>query len=369
MERCRDSHSLYLHYMGVSAPGSGLPIFVKAAYVDDQQIWAYSSNTGRAVPVAPWLKKNTDPEYWEGETIIAKGAEALYKYEVKLGMKRFNHTKGLHFVQVFNGCELRDDGSTAGYELYRYDGGEYMYLDIKTATFIPTSAPAQIITQRWNSPDVKMGERTKYYLEDVCIRSLKIFLEYGREDLERRVQPRVKVMGRESGEVTKLHCLAYGFYPRAVDVKWMKNRADEVPTYQTTHVIPNPDGTYQIRVSVEVIPQEGDSYSCYVDHSSLEEPLLVDWDPEQEVPLSVIISVGVISVLVLIAVVVGVVIYRRKKDDHTADGDHAMREVAEFPSNRSHVQSILLPAAVTESRNADVNTDLSLGILSVRETK
>ncbi|XP_066437468.1 class I histocompatibility antigen, F10 alpha chain-like isoform X2 [Eleutherodactylus coqui] len=313
-----DSHSLRYCYMGVWAPGTGIPEFFKVGYVDDRQTWVYSSDTGRAVPVAPWMKEV--PEYWEAESKISKGEETLFKYEIKIFMNRFNHTEGLHFVQVITGCELRDDGSTTGYEQFRYDGREYMYLDVQAATYIPTMAEAQITTERWNSPDVRMWEGTKYYLEKVCIPNLKGYMESGRQDLERRVQPGVKVMGWESGEITKLHCLVYGFYPRAVDVKWIKNRTDEVPTYQTTHVLPNPDGTYQIRVTAEVIPQEGDSYSCYVDHSSLEKPLFVDWDPEQDVPWSVIISVGVISVFVLMAAVVEVIIYRRKKDNYTAAG-------------------------------------------------
>ncbi|CAJ0951321.1 unnamed protein product [Ranitomeya imitator] len=93
----------------------------------------------------------------------------------------------------------------------------------------------------------------------------------GRFDPE--VRPQVKVSGQEKGDAMKLHCQVYGFYPRPVDVKWM-NGKDEVHSYETTRVLPNPDGTYQIRVSTEVTPKDGDSYSCYVDHSSLEEPLL-----------------------------------------------------------------------------------------------
>ncbi|XP_066435933.1 major histocompatibility complex class I-related gene protein-like isoform X2 [Eleutherodactylus coqui] len=314
-------YPLRVLYIGVSAPGSGIPELSRAVYVDDLQAELYNSDIGRVVPVAPWMNK-MGPEYWESETKIIKEDEALFRHEVKLMMKALNQTEGFHFVQVFTACKLRDDNSSEGFLKYTYDGNQSMYLDVPTATYIPTMPGAEIATQRWNSPSIRMGEIHKKELENICVERLVRFTDHGREYLERKVRPGVKVMRREPGEVTMLHCLVYGFYPRAVDVKWMKNRTDEVPTYQTTHVLPNPDGTYQIRVSVEVIPQEGDSYSCYVDHSSLEEPLLVDWDPEQEVPLSVIISVGVISVLVLIAVVVGVVIYRKKKNNYMAAGDH-----------------------------------------------
>ncbi|CAJ0951327.1 unnamed protein product [Ranitomeya imitator] len=125
-----------------------------------------------------------------------------------------------------------------------------------------------------------------------------------------RVRPRVKVTGRVSGDVTKLHCQVYGFHPRPVDVKWM-NGEDEVHSYKTTHVLPNPDGTYQIRASAEVTPKYGDSYSCYVDHSSLEEPLLVQWEPPQASHLTVVITV-VSIVLILTPVIAGVILYTSK---------------------------------------------------------
>ncbi|XP_056419875.1 BOLA class I histocompatibility antigen, alpha chain BL3-7-like isoform X4 [Hyla sarda] len=132
------------------------------------------------------------------------------------------------------------------------------------------------------------------------------------------VRPGVKVTGLESGKVTKLHCWVYGFHPRAVDVKWMKNKVDDVPTYDATRILPNPDGTYQIRVTAEVIPQEGNSYSCYVDHSSLEEPLYVKWEPRQHSAPAVIISVVVFIILLLSFVIAGVLIYKKKNDTYTA---------------------------------------------------
>ncbi|CAJ0939695.1 unnamed protein product [Ranitomeya imitator] len=110
------------------------------------------------------------------------------------------------------------------------------------------------------------------------------------------IRPQVKVSGQEKGDTVKLHCQVYGFHPRAVDVKWMKNKEDEVHSYETTHVLPNPDGTYQIRVSAEVTPKDGDRYSCYVDHRSLEEPLYIVWEPEKS-------SVWVIAVVVALVII------------------------------------------------------------------
>ncbi|KAM4019733.1 class I histocompatibility antigen, F10 alpha chain-like isoform 2-T2 [Anomaloglossus baeobatrachus] len=216
-----DTHSLRHYFIGVSAPGSGWPEFSVVGYVDDQQISSYSSDTGRTVPVAPWIKEKEGQEYWRQVTLFDKEVEVLFRLEVKLWKKRLNHTE---------------------------------------------------------------------------------------------VRPRVKVSGQEKGDTMKLHCQVYGFHPRAVDVRWM-NGEDEVPLYETTDVIPNPDGTYQIRVSAEVTPKEGDRFSCYVDHSSLEEPLLVQWETKQSTVPAVIISAVVIIIVVLTSV--GIIIYKKKKKNYS----------------------------------------------------
>ncbi|XP_069602440.1 class I histocompatibility antigen, F10 alpha chain-like isoform X2 [Ranitomeya imitator] len=309
---CSDPHSLRYYETGVSAPGSGLPEYSYVGYVDDREIVNYNSDSGRCEPRVQWMKKVEDG-YWERETQNGKQYEAWYRHNVRTAMSRFNQSTGFHIVQLMYGCERGDDGSITGYYQFGYDGREFMALDTRTWTYVPTMAQAQITTQRWNSAEEQVGEIDKNYLENICIEWLQKHVENGREDLERRVQPQVKVSGQEKGDAMKLHCQVYGFHPRAVDVKWMKNGEDEVHSFETTNVLPNPDGTYQIRVSAEVTPKEGDSYSCYVDHSSLEEPLNIVWEPKRSVTVVVVAVVVAVLVVILLAVVIGVLIYKKKK--------------------------------------------------------
>ncbi|XP_066451464.1 class I histocompatibility antigen, F10 alpha chain-like isoform X4 [Eleutherodactylus coqui] len=299
-----DSHSLRYYHTGVSAPGSGIPEYSIVGYVDDQEIVNYNSVSRRALPRAEWMKE--EPEYWERNTQRAKGNEAISRRGVRTLMERFNQTGGFHTYQRMIGCELDDDGSIRGYQQFRYDGGEFMALDTQTWTYTATMSQALITTQRWNSPEVRLGEILRNYLQNECIDWLKKYVENGREELERRVQPTVKVSGQHKDGTLMLHCQVYGFHPRRVDVKWMKNGVDDVPTYETTHVLPNPDGTYQIRVSADVMPGEDDSYSCYVDHSSLGAPLNIVWEPPSS-------RVTPVVVALLVAAVVGFLLYRRKK--------------------------------------------------------
>ncbi|KAG8553027.1 hypothetical protein GDO81_003229 [Engystomops pustulosus] len=316
-----DSHFLQYYHLAVSAPVSGLPEYSSVGYVDDQQIVNYNSDSRRSKPKVRWMEK-IEPEYWETNTQTEKGNEALYKNRVKVTMDHFKQTEGFHYFQVMHGCELRDDGSFTGYLQYGYDGRELLYLDTQTWTFMPSIPEAQITTQTWNSPEVQWGKRMKIYLENECIEGLQKHVKNGREDLERRVQPKVKISGQESDDgILTLHCLAHRFHPRAVDVKWVKNMVDDVPTYETTHVLPNPDGTYQIRVSVDVRPKEGDTYSCYVDHSSLTEPLHIVWEPNKPRVWVVPVAIAVVVALLGAGAVAGFLWCRKKKDGYKATGN------------------------------------------------
>ncbi|KAM3911166.1 class I histocompatibility antigen, F10 alpha chain-like isoform 2-T3 [Leptodactylus fuscus] len=280
--------------------------------MDDREIVNYNTDSGRYHPRVQWIEK-VEPEHWKAHTQLCKQEEAVYTQDVKIVMSSFNQTGGFHFYQVMFGCELGDDGSISGFEQHGYDGKEFMSLDTQTWTYIPTVSQAQISAQKLNSPKERVGERHKNYLENICIYRLKKYMKDGREDLERRVQPEVKVSGQEKDETLTLHCQVYGFHPKQVDVKWMKNGKDDVPTYQTTHTLPNPDGTYQIRVTAEVIPKEGDSYSCYVDHSSLPEPMKIVWEPKSlNVRVILITAAGVIALLA--GGVGGFLLYKKKKD-------------------------------------------------------
>ncbi|CAH2314634.1 MHC class Ia alpha antigen [Pelobates cultripes] len=197
---------------------------------------------------------------------------------------------GFHSFQEMYGCELRDDGSTSGYWQYGYDGKDFLALDTERGVYYPLTDRAQLSAQRWNDPEVRAGERAKYYLQTECIEWLNKYIEFGKEELDRRIPPEVKVSSQQSDGVSKLHCQVYGFYPRDVDVIWKRNGI-EIPFDETKQVLPNTDGTYQITVTVEVPPDEREKYSCHVDHSSLNETLIVTWGKlhERSVSVSVLI--------------------------------------------------------------------------------
>ncbi|XP_018413603.1 PREDICTED: major histocompatibility complex class I-related gene protein-like [Nanorana parkeri] len=274
---CADRHSLRYYRTGVSSPGSGLPAYSSIGYVDDQQITNYNSDTRQNLPKTEWMKKMKS-EYWERETKYYQKAELACKDNLESLTKRFTKTGGLHIYQEIVGCELGDDGSTAVYNKHAYNGRDFLYLDTQTWNWIPVTPEAKFSTQAWNLAETRQAEEWRNYLMNTCTGQLKEVFVCGREDLEKRVHPEVKVWGRrQSNGVMRLQCLVYGFHPRAVHVKWVRNGVDDVPSDEMSPILPHPDGTYQIRVRVDVTTREGDTYSCHVVHSSLQETVAVIW--------------------------------------------------------------------------------------------
>ncbi|XP_077340743.1 major histocompatibility complex class I-related protein 1-like isoform X2 [Lithobates pipiens] len=307
-----DSHILRYYYMGVSAAGSGLPEFSVVGYIDNHQIINYNSESRQVRPVASWMSK-IEPEFWEVETQVCRAYESIFKHFVSSTMARLNQTRGFHFFQDVYGCQLEDDGSITGFDQLGYDGRDFIYLDTQSWIYIPITNEAQITTQLWNSPDVREGEQHKAFVENKCIEYLKKHIDNGREELEKRVPPEVKVWGRrQSDDVMRLQCLVYGFHPRPVDVKWVRNGEDDVPSDEMSPILPHPDGTYQIRVSVEVPTKEEDTYSCHVDHSSLEDVLTVKWEPQKDPPIGIIVGAAV-SCFVVAIFIGGVFVHIKRK--------------------------------------------------------
>ncbi|XP_054033159.1 HLA class II histocompatibility antigen, DM beta chain [Dryobates pubescens] len=96
------------------------------------------------------------------------------------------------------------------------------------------------------------------------------------------VPPHARVVpltpARAGGPVL-LRCHVWGFYPPEVTIAWLRNGdlvapggSDPLPP-----ATPNGDWTYQTQAILEVIPEPGDTFTCAVQHSSLDRPLLQDW--------------------------------------------------------------------------------------------
>ncbi|XP_078497697.1 saoe class I histocompatibility antigen, A alpha chain-like isoform X2 [Lissotriton helveticus] len=308
-------HSLRYFESSLSGPLPGVPLYSYVGYVDDIPISGYTSESRREEPRAPWMERITaeDPLYWERNTEISRGWEQVSKADVRTVMERVNQTEGFHIIQYMYGCELRADGSIGGFRQHAFDGHDFLSFDKDRLTYTAVMDAARITQDQWNSDRIFI-QQGKEYLEGTCIEYLKKHLKNGAERL-RTVAPQTIVTRRKNGGRTFLTGYAYGFYPRDIEVKWVRNGV-EMPL-ESMDILPNPDGTYQVRTTVKV--QEGDDEKMYryeVYHSSLPDTVTVMY--ENKSPPMGVISGGVIGALVgvgLIAAVVWVVYSRKKMPD------------------------------------------------------
>uniref|UniRef100_A0A6I8QAE7 Ig-like domain-containing protein n=1 Tax=Xenopus tropicalis TaxID=8364 RepID=A0A6I8QAE7_XENTR len=306
------SHTLLYHITIVSAPTTGVPQYSIIMYVDGVQYGRYNSDIRQAETSIPSLRELS--KHIEKQTQYVQEYEMSQRHKLKFLIGFYNNTKSdrdTHIYQSRLACELHDDGTIGGYQEIAFDGKALLIFDKENVTYVPVTQEAEIVAQLWNKH--YDSTNTKLYMENDCIEHLKLYLPYISTDLERKVPPNVKVSNSESESGTKLHCRVYGFYPRDVEVKWIKNGRDEIHSEEAAQILPNPDGTYQIRVSVGVTPEGGATYSCHIDHSSLEKPLVVKFEPNNGRYLYIIISVIVTLLLLLLPFALGLCIYRKRK--------------------------------------------------------
>ncbi|XP_074666653.1 class II histocompatibility antigen, B-L beta chain-like isoform X3 [Strix aluco] len=133
---------------------------------------------------------------------------------------------------------------------------------------------------------------------------------------ERKVEPKVRVAPVQSSslpQTDRLACYVTGFYPAQIEVKWFQNKREETEHVVSTDVIPNGDWTYQVLVMLETTPQRGDTYTCQVEHVSLQHPISQRWELQSDGARSKMLTGVWGFVLGLIFLTLGLGLYVRKK--------------------------------------------------------
>uniref|UniRef100_A0A8B9UL71 Ig-like domain-containing protein n=1 Tax=Anas zonorhyncha TaxID=75864 RepID=A0A8B9UL71_9AVES len=174
------------------------------------------------------------------------------------------------------GCDVLEDGSIRGFDQHGYEGRDFIALDKDTQTFTAADAAAQITKRKWET-EGSYAEKTKYYLENTCIEWLRKYMSYGKDVLERRERPEVRVSGMEAEKILTLSCRAHGFYPRPISISWLKDGVVQEQETQRGSTVPNSDGTYHAWATIDVLPGNRDKYQCRVEHASLPQPGLFSW--------------------------------------------------------------------------------------------
>ncbi|XP_039887310.1 H-2 class II histocompatibility antigen, A-U alpha chain-like [Simochromis diagramma] len=157
-----------------------------------------------------------------------------------------------------------------GEDVYTLDGEELAYADFNKQEEIYPQPP---FADPMTYPG---GYEQAVATQQICRANMQNSRK-GMKDfpLERDAPSAVMIYTRdevEFGEKNYLICYVTGFYPAPVNVSWTKNK--EKVTQGSSINVPyiNKDGTFTQISRLDFTPQQGDVYSCKVEHLALTEP-------------------------------------------------------------------------------------------------
>ncbi|XP_027564350.1 class II histocompatibility antigen, B-L beta chain-like [Neopelma chrysocephalum] len=193
-----------------------------------------------------------------------------------------------------------------------YNREQLLHFDSDVGVFVGDTPFGEILARNYNSHREYL-EFKRSRADTYCRYNYEV---YGPFSVERRVPPSVSISLVPSSSQPgpgRLLCSVMDFYPAPVQVRWFQD-GQELPEHVVaTDVVPNGDWTSQVLVRLEIPPRRGVTYSCQVEHVSLEHPLSRHWEmPPDTVRSKILVGVGGF-VLGLVFLALGLGFYLREK--------------------------------------------------------
>ncbi|XP_012514002.1 PREDICTED: T-cell surface glycoprotein CD1b-like [Propithecus coquereli] len=249
-----------------------------SGWLDDLQIHGWDSDSGTAIFLKPWSKGNiSDEEVAELQKIIR-----VYLYRFTQHIQGHASQFQLKYpieIQIIAGCELRSGGSIVNFLRKAVGGLDFLSTENDTCVPAPEGGSrAQHVCELIRKHHAIINIVMKL-LFDTCPQYLLGILDAGKAELQRQVKPEAWLSSGPSPGPGRLLlvCHVSGFYPKSVWVKWMRGEQEQLGT-QHSDLLPNADGTWYLRATLDVAAGEAAGLSCRVKHSSLEgRDIILHW--------------------------------------------------------------------------------------------
>uniref|UniRef100_A0A8C2ACF2 Ig-like domain-containing protein n=1 Tax=Cyprinus carpio TaxID=7962 RepID=A0A8C2ACF2_CYPCA len=290
----------YLHYMFTAwTKANILPELSAVGVVDDRQI----SDDSNEVP--DWIRLILTAD--DGTDAFVQLCDSnWYKHQLYT-LSNCTQCSELHTFLRIIGCEVEKfpNGtvtSLRAFDEYGFDGDDFIAFDYDTMQWVDKSPKAKETKKKWDL-QTKRNQFIKNYVEK-CMDWISTF------NNTHENSPVIYSFARRAPDDHSklvLICLVTGFYPRDIEMNIRLNRIN-IESQISSGIRPNDNETFQLRSSVKIDRNHRGSYDCHVIHSSLTEPVTVEWDGacfdcETESHFSVII-IPIIAFVILALIVI-----------------------------------------------------------------
>ncbi|XP_030646826.1 H-2 class II histocompatibility antigen, A-Q alpha chain-like [Chanos chanos] len=214
---------------------------------------------------------------------------------------------------VYTGAEVKHkeihisdcSDTKQGEDIYGLDGEEMAHADYSKKEYVMTLPD---FADQFRYEDGIFD--TAVTNQQVCKQNIDIWVKSYNNPTEATAPPENSIYPKDDvmlGVKNTLICYVTGFYPPALRVKWTRNNEDVTEGTTLSQFRPNDDSTFTIFSTLSFTPEQGDIYTCTVEHQALPEPLTKVWEADSEITVpsigpSVFCGVGLTVGLLGVAV-------------------------------------------------------------------
>ncbi|KAM6995318.1 H-2 class II histocompatibility antigen, A-U alpha chain-like [Tautogolabrus adspersus] len=165
---------------------------------------------------------------------------------------------------------------------YEFDNEEIVYMDFERNKIVYTVPPSVILNPSEIFSDIHMYKdamkaKVACGVIAAVLKTEEINPPEETDPPESVLYPADEV---QFGFENSLTCFVNHFYPPGIKVSWTKNGHPVSEGVSLSRYYPNKDKTFHQFSTLEFTPEEGDIYTCTVEHIALDRPQTRIWEPD-----------------------------------------------------------------------------------------